>query len=165
MSLEQKYRPQIIKPENMVVNQMYALTINPNDNFQFIGKNTNDRLRVFRNTMEIMLDQWLCSNSKYCMNIEVSAKGRLHLHGAIRVQDVKSFYIYAIPNMLSKCSIELDTIKDKHIWYNYCTKQSFMPPECIKNLVRDPHRDSPQGIYEYINHEEIKEETLSSLDC
>jgi len=166
MSLDKKYRPQqIVKPEDMIKDHPYALTINPNDNFQYVGRNTIDRLNVFKRTMEIYLDKWLSSSAIYKMYVEVSAKGRLHMHGVVRVHDIQSFYVFAIPNILSKCSIELDTINDKIVWSKYCMKQSFIINITFANLVRPLEGAHQKGIYEFIHEEEIKEEAISDLDC
>jgi len=152
MSLE-KYRPSIVKPEDMKINTPYAITINPNDNFQYIGLTTVQRLKTFRNTQEIFLERLFSPNSIYKFNIEVSAKGRLHLHGVIKVKDIQSFYVFAIPQLLTKSMVEIDTLNDRTIWDRYCTKQNDLH---LGSIVTGASPLEKGGIYKFLKSQEAE---------
>jgi len=55
--------------------------------------------------------------------MEISSRGRLHYHGRINIVNIISF-ICALRMISLHGTYEIDTIKDKEIWDNYCVKQS-----------------------------------------
>lgn len=114
-----------IKPEDAYENTCYAFTINPSDSLQQFELSSLRRLHDFKRDIEKILKRDLYPyTSDYLFNMEVSANGRLHLHGVIRINDLLGFYTKCIPDMIKYASTELDTIEDPETWINYCIKQA-----------------------------------------
>lgn len=105
----------------------YTLTIAPCDDHQYFGATkAQDRLKLFHNWAQLKYYR-LFINYEYGLNIEVSPKGRLHLHGYISFktdENIKDFYLYTIHKLLSFNIVEIDTISDEKVWTEYCKKQS-----------------------------------------
>lgn len=81
-----------VAPEDIKLNTFYALTINPNDKFQFIK--VKDRFEHFKKAFAELFYKKLAT-SEYKMYVEESNVGRLHLHGIIRFiswDEAQDFY-------------------------------------------------------------------------
>lgn len=121
-----KFNANIIAPEDCKPNTVYAITINPNDKMQHFDLSVVQRWNTFTTKISKDFMDELAPFSKYTLYIELSKKGRLHMHGTIEITDVFGFYMRAIPYLCSHTQIEMDTIKDITIWNSYCTKQKLL---------------------------------------
>ncbi len=109
----------------------YALTLNPIDKFQFLGK--PNRLNRFRNFIHEQLMNFSC---RYEMFLEISeprgfhiskyAGPRLHLHGTIKFRknkEMAQFLLLDYYDLLRWASVDIDTVGDLDVWRAYCMKQ------------------------------------------
>ncbi len=110
-----KLRWKSVKMEDMVKNEPYALTLNPEKGYTSIPKNIETLLRC--------IDLDACSMELYP---EISPIGRYHWHGRLWVHNILSFYLYVIPKLKDKFTFEIDTISEDDVWKIYCTKQSHL---------------------------------------
>lgn len=111
--------------------QIYSITINPMDNYQFYFK--KNRYCRFRSFMYETLLKWM---GEYTMYIEISeprgfqkqgyAGPRLHLHGTFQFKsphEIGYFLLYMYPSLCKIGTVDIDTVKDPKVWLKYCTKQ------------------------------------------
>lgn len=128
-----KYKPGIV----------YTLTINPNDQHQYMtcpkkSLGDYDRLEQFRTFAQNLITS-ISINGIICnMNIDVSSPfqksekkscARLHLHGCIYFSDVTAiqwFHLYGATYIFDIGTMEMDTIDDFDTWIDYCTKTEWM---------------------------------------
>lgn len=116
-----KVRPRngILNMEDISIHSIYTLTINPENKLQCFNSHTrvNDCLKE--------LDHVLFYIKNCELYPELSKTGRLHYHGTIwfnSTDEIINFYLN-LPHTLKKCTIEIDTISNKDVWDDYCTKQ------------------------------------------
>jgi len=114
-----------LEPESVKQNTQYTLTISPADRHQFY-ETKRDRIAKFREQWYGRLLINLAPYATYELHVEVSKAGRLHCHGYITIKDILGFYVYAIPFMRDNTTFEIDTIKDRKVWDEYCTKQKHL---------------------------------------
>lgn len=129
-----KYDMKIIKPECVELNIPYAITVNPCDDHQYFKLDTSSRIESCKIFMIHCIDNMAAT--PIILYPEVSSKGRIHWHGLIKFKtypDVLKFFITHVPGLLSKASIEIDTISDPHVWDEYCTKQKSLFDWSIQN--------------------------------
>ena len=108
----------------------YAVTINPNDDFQFFKDCMSERLKKAENHMKYVLKSQ--PNFQFDLHMEISCKGRIHWHGTLEFKhhdNIRVFYFEFINEFLTKHTMELDTLSETKIskkyesWDEYCTKQ------------------------------------------
>lgn len=125
----------ILSLENIKPNISYAITISPSDDHQYW--NDDDRLKKFTTYMKrYMLSRLDPFNNKFIFHIELSPKGRLHLHGTISFKSertIKELFMDSIRFLTVHNQIEIDTIKDPDVWETYCTKQKIYNLGSIKS--------------------------------
>lgn len=116
-----KVKNQIPDMEDLKVDQWYAITINPQDKYQFFNKvERHDKcLHKMRDDVLQTLESY-----DYILWPELSPKGRFHVHGKIRVVDKINFYSYCVPALLSRGTLVIKLIEQEDEWNKYCTKQS-----------------------------------------
>jgi len=117
----------------------YSMSINPDDQHQYFGK--DDRLEKFRNYLHanlLFLKNW---HIDYCFHLELSEPTsnekskngpRLHVHGIIRFRStlsIKNFLLHGFYKLTRWSMIDIDTISDPDVWYEYCTKQQIIMKE------------------------------------
>lgn len=112
------------KPEHLIPNTLYTLSINPEDKEQYF--NEKDRVVRFKEQWYGRLLINLAPYANYDLYLEISEAGRLHFHGTITVTDVLGFYANAIPFMRANMTYEIDTIKDANWLTVYCVKQAHL---------------------------------------
>lgn len=114
----------IISPESIDLNFQYAITFNPSDDYQYwTNKDYNDRIRALNAYMTIYVLKVIPAECH--LRMEFSRTGRLHYHGTIQfhsLEGIRVFYLEVLHKLQLKFQIEIDTIKDIHVWANYCTK-------------------------------------------
>lgn len=145
MTYPQKAKNSWLKPEEVQTDITYSLTINPSDDYQCLKSNALNRFRVFQKNMDIMLDKLYNYVTDCKLYIEISAQGRLHMHGTFKIKDILAFYLIVPYYFSTWCASEMDTIKDPEIWYTYCTKSSEYMKElvCIDQTKKDNEDDEP----------------------
>lgn len=117
------------------VGTRYAITLNPNNRYQFYHK--VDRLRRFRNFIR---EYFLNNDIQMVMEIsepfgnmsEGYAGPRLHTHGFIRFRDkseLLNFLLFQLPSLLQVMRVTVKMASNKTIegWLEYCTKQRLIP--------------------------------------
>lgn len=109
-----------LKPENIVEGTIYAFTYNPSTQPYRDGIGPNPIKFWWDNIVDEFNEYKYCELMLYP---EISSMGRLHFHGVIIILDTAKFYYYTVPEMVKNASIEMDTVKDELVWYEYCTKQ------------------------------------------
>lgn len=135
----------IIAMEEVSLGTTYSLTIAPCDDYQYW--NANDRMDKFRSWLRLRLRKLSADIEAH---LELSPRGRLHMHGTIRFtsrRGVYNFYLNDIYSLLKTSQVEIDTIKDPKIWYDYCNKQKKCFP--ITNVV-DLNLSTKQTVEESI---------------
>lgn len=127
-----KVKNQIPDLEDLKVDQWYAITINPQDKYQFFN-----RVNRITDCLHKMRDDVLQHIGSYDYKIwpELSPKGRFHVHGIIRVTDKINFYLYCVPALLSRGTLVIKEIEDPLIWEEYCKKQSELHEHISENTV------------------------------
>lgn len=97
----------IIPPEEVVLGEWFAITLNPDDQGQFFGE--PERLRVCVNNFKKVI--WPKSNDIYCeLYPELSSKGRFHWHGFLQFEtpaQVVHFYTNMIHYICLHCTVSI----------------------------------------------------------
>lgn len=149
----------ILSPELVVINTPYAVTINPDDNYQFFNASKSERIKKSVNHMKyVMLHN---PNFMFTLRLEISSKGRLHWHGVLtfhHANHIADFYMEFIHEFLTKHTMEIDTIADKVVskkyasWEEYCNKQQLfkLPYLCTKEISK-LKTANPNKIYKTID--------------
>lgn len=113
-------------PEDVTPITDYAITLNPSDAHQcFETTKTANRIQTFHTNMFGLVGGILC-NYYYSLRLEVSPRGRLHYHGIISFrskEEILDFFIYSVHLLQKHFMYEIDTIEDRQVWDEYCTKQ------------------------------------------
>lgn len=132
--------------------ELYAITINPCDTFQYWKASTHDRIKNAHSALIHQYNDWL--GVKFVkLYLESSPTGRLHWHGIISINDLLSFYLVTLRSLQHWCTYEIDTINDIAKWKIYCTKQEF-----VFNDKNDTRRSIfPYGI-ELVSYVKEREE-------
>lgn len=119
----------------------YAVTISPDDAHQYVGK--EDRMKLFR---QYWYEMFLCYKYKYNIdyhfelelseprNIKTPSYNgpRLHLHGIIcfnKNSSIKGFLLEQYYKITKSALLDIDTLDNIDVWYNYCTKQNHIMKE------------------------------------
>lgn len=116
---------ELIAPENIELNTPYTFNLSHSEN-------TGNILKDYK-TYETLCTESFYVNLgiEYELFFELSARGRLHLHGNIvfrTVIGIARFY-QQIFNVLKVCRVEIDTIEDPFKWREYlCKQQCIMKP-------------------------------------
>lgn len=136
----------IVSPEEIEVNKLYAITMAPNDDLQY----WTDEERVSK--LEHYMINYILKDAPAVIDItmEVSRTGRLHYHGTIMFpirRNIHNFYINTIHKWLNKFIIEIDTIKDLTVWLTYCGK-------CKDVMMEDVKIHSTKALMKRLKHEE-----------
>lgn len=129
----------IIKPEDIVLNTYYTLTLSPEDNIHnSYDDDDDDKYKALLGfTSEI---HKLILKYQDCADIvlytEYSKTGRIHFHGIILFKDIFKAYFFLLPKLSAYGFIEIDSIhllqclenckEDEEDglakWISYCTK-------------------------------------------
>jgi len=129
----QGFKPKndLVSLEDLDDSGTYAITINPIDKFQFMNK--CNRLKSF---YDAVLTNFCYTRYKYCYYVELSSKGRLHLHGTVNIkkEDRGRFYLSAVPNMLTKATIVLKNLSEDTKWLEYCMKQCDIMDDLLEGV-------------------------------
>lgn len=141
------------KPEEVRPHRSYAFTINPETQY-FEESDCKQRVRrVIRNIQRILND----GSISYKLYIEVSAGGRLHGHGYIRIYNPLEFYCRFIPYIESKATIAIEIITDEDGWETYITKQCHIMRECPIQRNQPPRGEIAQSdIFEFYDGPTIR---------
>lgn len=110
-----------VAPENIVENEWNTITLNPAHN-QYYEKGSFERFNLWTAYVYTYLKQ----NLNYCdleLFPEISSKGRLHLHGYIKIKLVAEFYLHDVAKLVQFGNVEVDTVKDMQVWDTYVRKQ------------------------------------------
>lgn len=101
----------------------FTFTLNPNEYYQFWGQKMDDRITKSTNHMKFIMRNM--PNTHLDVWLDVSRTGRLHWHGTIRfssLKELKLWYLERIPTLLKQHQVEMDTIADFEVWFDYCRK-------------------------------------------
>ncbi len=125
------------------INKRYSITLNPIDKYQFVSKMGN-RFNTFRN---FVYGEALAIKYKYEWFIEISEPHefkkqgyygpRLHIHGYMEFRNKKElaeFLLFGYYKLTRWASVDIDTIEDNKIWYDYCTKQKLFKKNRLSNF-------------------------------
>lgn len=122
------YKPKhtSIAPEDIDVNAIYSLTINPKNQFEDVRNSrfktrASDVMKVWNVLLE--LDS---KDTFSCVLYIESKNGRVHFHGVLQIHDPLRFDIFVLPRWQGACTYEIDTIGDLEVWYKYCKKQQHL---------------------------------------
>lgn len=113
----------ILSPDKIALKTMYAITINPDDSYQFFKDVGRERIKKATNHITYVLRQY--PNVHMSLTIDVSRVGRIHWHGTVlftHFENVKDFFLEYINDLVQHHQIEIDTIKDPKVWSDYCHK-------------------------------------------
>lgn len=113
-------------------NTLYSITINPNDQFQFKKKGQR-RVSMFHNHFYEHFLSYTTNRIEYNLHLDISEPRqmtvdkypRLHFHGTILFKtngSIRDWLTYLLPDLLSKAYVDIDTVDDAGIWYDYMTK-------------------------------------------
>lgn len=124
------------------VNELYAITICPDDIRQKVDRGCDNRYNRFRKYINKISERLLLHNVDNYFVIEISEprgpmkKGylgpRLHVHGVISFRNrraIQNFLCKELYNILGYNMVEIDTIKDVKIWQKYIEKQHILPED------------------------------------
>lgn len=119
-------RWQCVKPEECVKGVWYSFSYNPQAQPMLEAINKVD---PFGCNLQDWYKEEISSfcRLKYCdieCRLEISSRGRFHVHGRIRVKDVIRFFSVDLRRMQARGSYEIDRINDPIKWDLYCRKQS-----------------------------------------
>lgn len=123
-----KEQHEMLAPEELVPMENYAFTLNPggkDDSMQMLEANALRRFSDFKMHQRAYLMQVLAPYANYQFWIEISKKGRLHLHGVVKFHDydaILGFFMKAVPNLMKCYSFCLKPIDNMSDWLVYCTK-------------------------------------------
>lgn len=113
-------------------NQLYSITINPNDNFQFRKSKARRIGNVHNHFYEHFLS-YTTNRIEYNLHLDISEPTsmtsdkypRIHFHGTICFKtngSIRDWLTFLLPELLSKAYVDIDTISDPEIWHDYMTK-------------------------------------------
>lgn len=123
-----------ITPEDVETDKWYAITLNPCNKFQFYKLKNTSRFSHFKASMVTLLKKHF--TFPYRFYVEMSSKGRLHLHGRVKFDtlgqslDLYNFFMriedlnlctYMFSNL--KESLSVDKKKQYKDWATYSKKQ------------------------------------------
>lgn len=142
--------------------QWYTLTICPSDKKQFYNK--PNRYQLFHNYIyELMLNQdhhTIIEISEPFGQIQQKSSGpRLHTHGIINFptrQSLESFLIFTLPSWLKLNRIEIDTLTNPAIWYQYIHKQHIL----AKTRNMSNHLDPNATIWKPLIQKELQKDDI-----
>lgn len=126
----------LLKFENMQTNTLYAITINPNDDYQCW--NNIDRIKDFiSKTKSTILN--INKDTAYLeLYLELSPTGRLHYHGYLKLHEKINFYTNMIHKLQHIAHVDIDTLDDSGKWEEYVLKQRELHSYMIKNNIPLP---------------------------
>jgi len=121
-------------------NQLYSITINPSDKYQFFGK--EKRFKKFKN---FLYESFLSFKWDYNLVIEISeprgfhisgySGPRLHAHGVMSFSNklhLSQFLLNDFYQIQRHSALDVDTIDNIHVWMEYMTKQDIFKSNVIK---------------------------------
>lgn len=146
------YKPPDYKqpnPKLELAKNVMSITVNSKDTFP--------RLRTWIKHYAYKLHKYISPYFKYQMYFELSPKGRLHLHGIVKVRTYDKlieWYMFGNNNSDLEMNIKIDTIDDFDKWDAYCTKQEMFHqylatkglPFIINGDVAAHYNKQPQSI-------------------
>jgi len=106
------------KYEDCKEQHMYAITLSPDDSWQYFCQ--EDRLTKFVKTFTNLYYKIKSTNYIYTV-IEISSNGRLHVHGHIRILNKKMFYLDHLHLLQTFGSCYIEDPPEK--WDEYMKKQ------------------------------------------
>ncbi len=135
------------------INTWYSLTLNPSDQYQSFGK--NERFKKVKNRLyEALLtaEHWgvIEISEPRGMKVKGYSGPRIHYHGFIQWSTRKrlqNFLCNGFYKLTRFTSVDIDTIKDHILWYEYINKQHVLPsarkissyddlPQSIQDIFR-----------------------------
>lgn len=120
----------LIAPENIVLGETYTFNLSHSENSGNILKDYKTYETLCTESFYVNL------GIKYELFFELSARGRLHMHGVIvfvSTTGIARFY-QNLYNVLKVCRVEIDTIGDNKIWKDYLTKQRHIMKPYLNEL-------------------------------
>lgn len=118
-----KPKKSILEPKDIELSVAYTFSINPNDDYQFWNDIESERIKKATNHMKYIIKH--NPNLLLDLYVDVSSLGRIHWHGTVTFKHfnhVKMFYTEFVHDILTKHTLEVDTIKDNGVWVEYCLK-------------------------------------------
>ncbi len=127
----------------------YSITLNPAEQYLDLGKHRLNKLIDYNFNAFLLI-----KNASMYLVPEFSKNGRWHYHGWLRLTDSFKFHLHDVPIMLNMYHMDIDTIADNLVWYNYVFKN--------KDVMQEPLG----GRYiKHVNKKiSIKREVLLTLD-
>lgn len=118
MNFSDNSKYKFIKPEDVKLDTMYSLSINPEQQHFAETKRVDEmkcHLQELVNGLSGLVDGYM----------ECSSGGRLHFHGTIlfkSLDGLEHFYLFDVPSIKHLATVEMDTIEDMDKWDEYCEK-------------------------------------------
>jgi len=133
-----------VKQPTLRPGHVYAITINPSDDYQYYKLNSpleqmwKKRLGEFKKYWSALLvNMFSRFDIEYNLNIEISepldgndASPRLHFHGIIKftTEDaIMEFLLILLDKLKMRSRIKIKPIDNMKKWHDYCMKQTFLP--------------------------------------
>jgi len=135
----------ILEPKQIEVNVEYAFTINPCDEYQFWKESGSERIKKSVDHMKRLITSY--PNINMNMYIDFSKTGRIHWHGFLlfrHIDNIKYWYEEVVHKISFTHNLDMDTIKDRNVWFLYCTKvqhlwsQQISTDEVFKKSMQTP---------------------------
>lgn len=129
MTTPPNFKVKAPKLEDLSVDKLYSITINPKGNvdewtevaiYKFY-RHTYDELQKFKGV-------------EFVLHLESSPIGRLHYHGIMSIKSLID-YVKFISWFSSNCAGEIDEISDLNKWTDYIFKQSSIWKPFLKSHV------------------------------
>lgn len=103
----------ILKPEHILKDQIYAVTISPNDLYALVDCFDKSSIHHFQKQWTNIFDRMMfdCHLKLHC---EYSSSMRFHFHGTIKINNVLNFYGKWLPLLKEMSNIDMDTIDSSY---------------------------------------------------
>lgn len=112
-----------LNPEDIDPLKYYTFSYNPEEQplFERFYKMKLNNLADWSNKMKQIFDS--LRYAKIEVNLEVSRRGRFHMHGVIKISMPLEFVIHDLKMLAHYGTYEIDSITDNEKWVKYCCKQ------------------------------------------
>lgn len=129
-----KYKHNIIEPEKVNPDELLSFSFNPEEQplfEKFYCMRLNNLADWSRRQKDILST---LRYAKVSCVLEISRKGRMHMHGFIKIHKIAEFYLMDLKKLMHYGTLEIDSITNVEKWYDYIYKCSkFMRPYCERN--------------------------------
>lgn len=131
--------------------EKYAITLNVCNRQQ--GFNAESRMYTAISHYKKLLEKYFLQFTHFKLWIEISKRGRIHLHGTIMFLSTECIYLYLLKcahhlHMDKIVNIDIRPIKDKDGWLKYCNKdESIIKPQM--DALKIPYPITEDNLIDY----------------